>query len=273
MKNEKVFTLAEGATQRICTRTERSEFVQVSKTTLLLTVHNPRHVALQHNKRKIAFTLAEVLITLGIIGVVAALTIPTLVQNYKKKEYSTRLKKFYSMMSQAIKLSEVDNGPASEWIPVATENDEEGLQKYWDTYFAQYLKNPPKVYSYVNKWNQTQICYVLSDGIKYCIGRPSLGSPFQFGVNVYMKNNFDKATAGVDCFNFLLTKSGKFIPYSWDSQALALNSGLEKGEEKFTEDFTDRKNVLRMCEKDSSFCTQLLYLDGWEFKDDYPHKL
>lgn len=34
---------------------------------------------------KKAFTLAEVLITLGIIGVVAALTIPTLVNNYRKK--------------------------------------------------------------------------------------------------------------------------------------------------------------------------------------------
>ena len=35
--------------------------------------------------KKVAFTLAEVLITLGIIGVVAALTLPTLIQNYKKQ--------------------------------------------------------------------------------------------------------------------------------------------------------------------------------------------
>ncbi len=222
---------------------------------------------------KFGFTLAEILITLAIIGVVAALTLPTLVQNYKKKEYSTKLKKFYSTMQQAIQLSEIDNGPASEWIPVATENDEEGLQKYWDTYFAQYLKNPQKVYSYVNKWNQACICYVLSDGIKYSIYRPKLVSPFQFGVTVYMKNNFDESTSGVDSFGFLLTDKGKLIPYSWDSQALGVNSGLEEGEEKFTADFTDRKNVLRLCEKNPAFCTQLLYLDGWEFKDDYPYKL
>lgn len=37
-----------------------------------------------HYKDKQGFTLAEVLITLGIVGVVAALTIPTIVQNYKK---------------------------------------------------------------------------------------------------------------------------------------------------------------------------------------------
>ncbi len=42
---------------------------------------------------KKAFTLAEVLITLGIIGVVAAMTLPSLVGNYKKKVTVTRLKK------------------------------------------------------------------------------------------------------------------------------------------------------------------------------------
>ena len=43
--------------------------------------------------KRIAFTLAEVLITLGIIGVVAALTIPTLIQKYEKQVYITQLKK------------------------------------------------------------------------------------------------------------------------------------------------------------------------------------
>ena len=42
---------------------------------------------------KRAFTLAEVLITLGIIGIVAALTIPTLIGDYRNKERSVRLKK------------------------------------------------------------------------------------------------------------------------------------------------------------------------------------
>lgn len=39
------------------------------------------------------FTLAEVLITLGIIGVVAALTLPALVQNYRNQVVETRLKR------------------------------------------------------------------------------------------------------------------------------------------------------------------------------------
>lgn len=60
-------------------------------------------------KAKLAFTLAEVLITLGIIGVVAALTIPSLMTKYHRMTVETKLKKFYSTMNQAIKLSEEDN--------------------------------------------------------------------------------------------------------------------------------------------------------------------
>lgn len=42
---------------------------------------------------KVAFTLAEVLITLGIIGVVAAMTLPTLIANYQKRQTVVQLKK------------------------------------------------------------------------------------------------------------------------------------------------------------------------------------
>lgn len=48
------------------------------------------------------FTLAEVLVTLGIIGVVSAMTVPTLMQNYQRKTYVTQLHKVYNEMSQAL---------------------------------------------------------------------------------------------------------------------------------------------------------------------------
>ncbi len=48
-----------------------------------------------------AFTLAEVLITLGIIGVVAALTMPTLIAQHRKKALQTALLKTYSELQQA----------------------------------------------------------------------------------------------------------------------------------------------------------------------------
>lgn len=56
------------------------------------------------------FTLAEVLITLGIIGVVAAMTLPALIQKNNNKVVETRLKKFYSAINQAIMLAENDYG-------------------------------------------------------------------------------------------------------------------------------------------------------------------
>ena len=59
---------------------------------------------------KRAFTLAEVLITLGIIGIVAALTLPSLIANYKKKVYVTQLKKSVSTLEQAFQKMLADDG-------------------------------------------------------------------------------------------------------------------------------------------------------------------
>ena len=49
--------------------------------------------------RRFAFTLAEVLITLGIIGVIAAMTIPGLITNFKKRETVAKVKVAYSTFS------------------------------------------------------------------------------------------------------------------------------------------------------------------------------
>lgn len=59
------------------------------------------------------FTLAEVLITLGIIGVIAALTIPNLIANHKAIEMSTRFKTAYSLISQAIERMKADGVSAN----------------------------------------------------------------------------------------------------------------------------------------------------------------
>lgn len=57
-----------------------------------------------------AFTLAEVLITLGIIGVVASITIPTLIKNTQDAEFKTKMKKGFSVLSQATMSLASDNG-------------------------------------------------------------------------------------------------------------------------------------------------------------------
>ncbi|MBR1619154.1 type II secretion system protein [bacterium] len=51
--------------------------------------------------KKIAFTLAEIMITIGIIGVVAAITIPLLMQNSNSKKFTTQFKKSLSTLNQA----------------------------------------------------------------------------------------------------------------------------------------------------------------------------
>ncbi len=55
------------------------------------------------------FTLAETLITLGIIGIIAAITIPSLITKYRRTVASTKLKKFYSTINQAIRQSIAEN--------------------------------------------------------------------------------------------------------------------------------------------------------------------
>ena len=106
------------------------------------------HVAHWNNSRKIAFTLAEVLITLGIIGVVAALTIPTLMANHRKQVVETRLAKFYSTMNQAIKMAEVDYGDVRQWdeLEGGFNEDEDGnpttskALAWFEKYLKPYLK-------------------------------------------------------------------------------------------------------------------------------------
>ena len=82
LKKRVAFTLAEGAT----------------------------HVALPTSQRKSAFTLAEVLITLGIIGVVAAITIPALMANYQKMVQRQQFKKAYNTVYNAFRLAETNLG-------------------------------------------------------------------------------------------------------------------------------------------------------------------
>lgn len=62
-----------------------------------------------------AFTLAEVLITLGIIGIVASLTLPAIIQKQSEKTTVTALKKFYSSISQAFTFANLEFGSPDNW--------------------------------------------------------------------------------------------------------------------------------------------------------------
>jgi prepilin-type N-terminal cleavage/methylation domain-containing protein len=210
--------------------------------------------------KKRAFTLAEVLITLGIIGVVAALTMPALVASYKKKETITRLKKFYSMMSQAIKLSEAENGDAKTWNYIVN-SDADQTYDFFMHYLAPYMK-------YLKVENKTTVdgaatgevvdkthVYLADGSVFYIHG----GGCVDLNLDV----NGDKPPnkGGVDRFAFLL------CPVSDDNCGPGVtfctyNLYVLKTREQAL-DFC--KNIYGIA------CSRLLEIDGWEFKDDYPY--
>ncbi len=71
-------------------------------------------------KKALAFTLAETLIVMGIIGVVAALTIPNLNSSTADKEKVAKVKKIYSNLSDALGRAEAVYGPVEEWFQADT---------------------------------------------------------------------------------------------------------------------------------------------------------
>ena len=176
-------------------------------------------------RKRAAFTLAEVLITLGIIGVVAAMTMPSLINSAQKKELVAQYKKAYSVISQAYLMISNDNGGSLEGV-FTSYND------YIDV-FSKYIKNV-KVCR-INE--QVSRCYLDSykhldgsvistdtgstlttpDGATLrfyhinsgCTGTTELKKPIGCGrirvdVNGIKKPN----TVGYDIFDFYITQNG-----------------------------------------------------------------
>ena len=123
----------------------------------------------QHDK-VCAFTLAEVLITLGIIGIVAAMTIPTLMQKTNERETISALKKSHSNLSQAYKLAKVEHGLPNNWYN--EENDVNGTTRsaLMGEIFKPYLKIAKDcgVNTGLGCWNyDTSADFVGNDKTKY----------------------------------------------------------------------------------------------------------
>ena len=106
------------------------------------------HVDTCDGKRKIAFTLAEVLITLGIIGVVAALTLPSVIQNYREQQTVAKLKKIYSILNQAMISAVNEYGTLDTW-GLRDGDASEGAKLLQDRIFVPNLK----IINYCEKLN------------------------------------------------------------------------------------------------------------------------
>ena len=226
---------------------------------------------------KKGFTLAEVLITLGIIGVVAALTLPSLITNYRKKETVAQLKKVYSELSQAAQMSVVQNGDMKNWDYSLTG------EEFFNTYLSNFIKMGSQkvedakkagvVYikasgeeevSFTNLYDSGKI-FTLASGSQIIMDTVRYSSIQTYLVDL---NGFKKPNRiGVDVFALTVTPDG-VQTFKWDDgESLSVKrdrEALHNGPSR--EGYQCNKNSRGM------WCAAMIEKDGWEIKNDYPWK-
>lgn len=208
--------------------------------------------------KKYGFTLAEVLVTLGVIGVVAAMTLPSVIKNYQKKVASTRVKSAYSQLLQAIQRSEVDNDEIKSWDFELSNAD--FTQKYIEPYFKgmNLCTNIEKCPIGISSANSDRR-YFLNNGTQIDI---HIRANIMY-VLVDIDGPKGKNTMGYDWFYFTYTNDlNKIMPFGW-------YEGIKK------EDILNGSGSRRCTTVASDYnyrhgCTALLMLLGWEMTDDYP---
>lgn len=183
--------------------------------------------------RKFGFTLAEVLITLGIIGVVASLTLPTLNQKLEDQRNMSSLKKAYSILQQATNLA-ISEHEGPEYWGMVDDNVESvtNVYNYFKPYFNMMREcpNQPGCWAYPTKqlngtvyWSAHstswyQYAFTLADGINVLIDiYPVSQITSNFGIDesmdcavFWVDINADKLPnqIGRDIFAFVVTRRG-----------------------------------------------------------------
>ena len=221
-----------------------------------------------------AFTLAEVLITLGIIGVVAAMTLPTLIANYQKKETISKIQKVYTVLNQAFKLSEVDNGEFEYW-----DVDHSDPDTYFEKYWKPYFKVAKTCNTYQECGYRSPTPFQMPNGIMSTFNVVSSGYRRTFittdGFVLAMSVRRGGGTLEdgtlepiIDDFRILVdinganrpNQNGKDTFYMQVTKKGVLADGYEKSNDEIEEE----------CSTIGEYCFSKLIRDGWKIKDDYP---
>ena len=259
---------------------ERSSLPHCEKEKICYTSDMKHHL----KSIKIGFTLAEVLITLGIIGVVAALTIQNLVISYQKKETAEKLKVAFTLFSGALERAKSDYSD----LYMSREMYKD-FYLYRKTYIDPYLVGakpykgkPFSIYTSngsVNTffgYNNNDMC--LPNGFCYLfkgLGGYNPDTDYEWVNYLYLivdLNGPKKPNrVGRDIFYFALN-----VPYreGGTTKKVPLLSGYVYG----ASEKTTREEMIKDCRGDTSgwpagkMCTLLIMNDGWEIKDDYPWK-
>ena len=226
--------------------------------------------------RVAAFTLAEVLITLAIIGIVAALTIPNIIQSYKKTVVETRLKRAYSLVNQAIRLSEIDNGPTESWdtlgASVTSTATYDDMLAWYNKYLNKYLKSVKIDKSERSESTETLVVY-LADGSAITFANYI----YDVWVYIYAKDvNNPDARTGRERFSFRFSPVLIGYQEGHENFKYVKNSGLEPYTafwDGTLEGLYDSSNNYA-CTKDiyANLCTKWIQMNGWKIPENYPFK-
>ncbi len=148
---------------------------------------------------KKALTIGELLITMGIIGVIAMLTLPGFIQDYHKRVYTTKLKKTVEMIENAVNQACIDNNVSyfyqTPYVKVATaEANKNFLRKYFKLASTQTTKPFASTYRTLNSnedralgLNDSSHAYaklVGGEAVSFlCFNSPSLACVFRVDIN------------------------------------------------------------------------------------------
>lgn len=239
------------------------------------------------NVLKKGFTLSEVLITVGIIGIVAAMTLPSIIQANKNIEVSSKLKKIYSTMNQAILMSEKDNGPKEYWEKCIGNNN--SCESYYKKYFLPYLKETKTVE--FNSYGGYNIAIHFSDGSVLVGKNTGGGADFFFFPNAKW---FNSKTFGKNPTGDAYSREGLGISYFiFGFYPVSAQAGTntdycplhkKKGFEPYLCEFLVRPNISQLknnsswgCNKNNTkkaiLCTALIQSNNWNIPKDYPFKV
>ena len=250
----------------------------------------PTPSLIREGSRKAAFTLAEVLITLGVIGVVSAITMPTLIKNYQQKVMVERIKTTYSIISQAVKMSEVDNGSVDTWdIPHDTNSTEEERKAFCEKYFKPYFKNIKEcdnrhdcfgdTYYYLNGEEQSystdyRYSIILANGVACSInphgGRKGDGLPGD-DIQIFCDINGKQKpnTIGKD-IGTIIVNAGTTNDYIGKNMRAGTVHFFGQGNDN---DYLLKGNVTFTCNanREGSYCWALIMQNGWKITKDFPY--
>ncbi len=237
------------------------------------------HVAHFVDVRRGAFTLAEVLITLGIIGIVAAMTMPSLITNYQKQRAVTQLKKSYTNLAEAVKRSELENDTVANW------NFDLPAEEFYNTYLSGFLSvNNSTVaksnieYKFLNRNTCTldfcignsHIAY-LADGSSILISK-HIGLHIGRVVSIDINGNKRPNTIGKDFFQFAITKDNGVVPFGYGNFGVTDPGGNKyQNFGNYDRDkITGTDNYACNKDKYGIWCPALIIMDGWTMSKDYP---